>query len=351
MTIMSWTDEIASGRLCAPDLQIALDLPDEVPVQRVSFALHLAGELAGRLPAPGSGSTLQLWDAMSRIAAYDLTVARALEPHVDARSILQQADLPLGDVGADERSTWGVFAAEGPDGRLAARETSTGWVVDGVKPWCSLAGQLSHALVTAWTSDSDRRLFAVSLGRDVRPRTAGWASRGLVDIPSAPAEFADVAAVPVGAEGWYLVRPGFWWGGIGVAACWYGGAAGVARRLAPRPAGTGRAPDQIAQLHLGEADTLLFAARSALAHAASRVDDPMARAEDEVLARRVRGLARSVVDDVLGITARATGPAPLTFDEEHARRVADLSVYVRQDHGERDLAALGARLAADRREG
>ncbi|MBO1754988.1 acyl-CoA dehydrogenase family protein [Allobranchiibius sp. CTAmp26] len=348
---MSWTDEVASGMLCAPDAQIPLDLPEVVPAQRVPFALDLAGELSQRLPSPGDGATLQLWDAMARIAAYDLTVARALEPHLDALAILHQAGVPLTEVGADERSTWGVFAAEGPDGRLSARETTTGWVVDGVKPWCSLAGQVSHALVTAWTSDTTRRLFAVSLGDDVRPRPGRWASRGLVEIPSAPAEFADVAAVPIGDDGWYLQRPGFWWGAIGVAACWYGGAAGVARRLAPRTGGAGRAPDQIAQLHLGEADTLLFAARATLWHAAARVDDPEARAGDEVLARRVRGLVRTVADDVLGSTARATGPAPLTFEEEHARRVADLSVYVRQDHGERDLAALGAQLTADRHEG
>ena len=33
---------------------------------------------------------------------------------------------------------------------------------------------------------------------------------------------------------------------------------------------------------------------------------------------------------------------PLTSDETHARRVADLGVYVRQHHAERDLAAIGA---------
>ncbi|MGH3745415.1 MAG: acyl-CoA dehydrogenase, partial [Mycobacteriales bacterium] len=32
-------------------------------------------------------------------------------------------------------------------------------------------------------------------------------------------------------------------------------------------------------------------------------------------------------------------------DAEHAQRVADLEVYVRQDHAERDLAALGADVA------
>lgn len=345
---MHWTDDVASGSLCAVDQQIPLSLPERVPDQRVSFALSLAGDLSAQLPTPGAGRTLQLWDVLARVAAYDLTIARALEPHVDARSILEQAGVQLSDVGADGRSTWGVFAAEGPDGRLTARETSTGWVIDGVKPWCSLAGQLSHALVTAWTSKTARQLFAVSLGSDVIPRAGIWASRGLVDIPSAPAEFKTVAATPIGGEGWYLVRPGFWWGAIGVAACWYGGAAGVARRLAQR-SGTQRAPDQIAHLQLGQADTLLYAVRAALVDAATGVDDAGRRAGDEVLARRVRAVARGAVDDVLALTARASGPAPLTFEEDHARRVADLSVYVRQDHGERDLAALGAVLMADER--
>ena len=40
----------------------------------------------------------------------------------------------------------------------------------------------------------------------------------------------------------------------------------------------------------------------------------------------------------------ALGPAPLTQEEPYARRVADLRVYVRQHHAERDDATLGARL-------
>ena len=42
----------------------------------------------------------------------------------------------------------------------------------------------------------------------------------------------------------------------------------------------------------------------------------------------------------------ALGPAPLAFDEEHARRVADLTLYIRQHHGDRDLAALGHAVSA-----
>jgi len=35
------------------------------------------------------------------------------------------------------------------------------------------------------------------------------------------------------------------------------------------------------------------------------------------------------------------GPGPLATDEDHARRVADLELYLRQWHAERDQAALG----------
>ena len=38
---------------------------------------------------------------------------------------------------------------------------------------------------------------------------------------------------------------------------------------------------------------------------------------------------------------RALGPAPYATDAAHAQRVADLEVYIRQDHAERDLATLG----------
>ena len=52
------------------------------------------------------------------------------------------------------------------------------------------------------------------------------------------------------------------------------------------------------------------------------------------------------MDDVLAVAGRSLGGgyrSPTT--PEHAQRVADLTVYVRQHHGERDLAApLGALL-------
>ena len=67
----------------------------------------------------------------------------------------------------------------------------------------------------------------------------------------------------------------------------------------------------------------------------------------ELLALRTRAVVADAVERVLHQGAHALGPAPLAFDADHAGRVADLQLYVRQHHGERDLAALGAAVLAE----
>lgn len=99
----------------------------------------------------------------------------------------------------------------------------------------------------------------------MRVAESGWVAKGLTEVVSGPIDLLNCPARPVGSDGWYLARPGFAWGGIGVAACWFGGAVGVGYCL---------------------------------------------------------------------------GPAPLAMDKHHARRVADLELYLRQHHAERDEAAL-----------
>ena len=327
------------------------DLLDRLPAPPAS-AQGLDGVLdwivgVGRAaPVAGAGQTEELWDLLAATAAHDVTTARVLEPHLDALSILAQVPdaVDLDAVGADADSTWGVFAAEGPGVRLSAREVEGGWRLDGTKPWCSLAQQLSHALVTAWTEDG-RRLFAVDLrSAGVAPDSGPWAARGLQQVVSAPVQFQDVTAVPVGPAGWYLTRPGFAWGGIGVAACWWGGALGVGRELFA--AARRRENDQIGLAHLGAVDAAVWSARAVLREAAALVDDPPSWLDPSILARRCRRVAAECVEEVLQRSARSRGPAPLALDETHARRAADLAIYVRQHHAERDDASLGRDLLA-----
>lgn len=303
----------------------------------VPAAMALLPGLAST-PLPGRGRTLDLWSTLASLAAVDLTVARVVEPHLDALAIMDQAGLapPAPD------STWGVWAAHAPGARLDATPTDDGFRLDGTKPWCSLAQHVTHAVVTAHTSDTTRRAFVVDLAHPgaTHDDPRGWVSRGLVELVSVATHYDGVPAVAVGADDWYLSRPGFAWGGIGVAACWYGAAVGLARTLAG--ACGRREPDQVALMHLGAVDARLHAARCALAEAADTVDTGGADGDaGALLAARVRAVVAATCEDVLTRVGHALGPGPLTADAAHAARVADLTVYLRQHHAERDDAALG----------
>lgn len=320
-------------------------------------ALRLAPAAAAAAPPPGEGDTAARWRLLAGLGATDLTVARVLEAHLDALAILHEAGraghLPdpaagfgAGPALADPAAqTWGVFAAASPGTTLRAVRKGGGWRLHGRKPWCSAAGRLTRALVSAPAEDGDR-LFAVDLtSAEVAPQPAGWVSRGLADVPSGPVRFDGAEATPVGPPGWYLDRPGMAWGGIGVAAVWCGGATGVARRL--WRAAQERPPDDIALLHLGAVDTALHAARCTLGASAAEIDAGLATGRaGRLLAHRVRGQVARCVDEVLARVGHGLGPGPLTGEEEHARRVADLQVYVRQQHAERDDRAAGALLHA-----
>lgn len=308
-------------------------LPVDVP-----DALRLGLEWGRRLPCPGEGRTRELWEALATLAAYDVAMARAVEPHLDALAILHQAGQAV--EGTDEFS-WGVFAAEGGGDPLQARQRADGWMLDGTKPWCSLASRLDAALISAMLDDGCRGLFAVRLTEPgVRVDDSAWQARGLVEIPSGPVHFAAVPAAAVGIPGWYLSRPGFEWGGIGVAACWFGAAVGLARSVFAAVAASRRA-DAIALMHLGAIDVQLEDARRALAEAAGAVDENRA---DRVLSHRVRSTVARCCEQVIARAGHALGPAPLALDAAHAKRVADLQLYVRQHHAEKDEASLGGAL-------
>ncbi|QIG45926.1 acyl-CoA dehydrogenase [Nocardioides anomalus] len=307
----------------------------EAPVERV---LAWVGAAGADVPVPGAGETLARGDLLAGVAAESLTVARIAEPHLDALAILAEAGQtpPAG-------ATWGVWAAEGPGDRLeaAGARAGGGWTLTGRKPWCSLAGSVSHALVTAWVGPAERRLFRVELAApDVHVEEPAWVPTGLRRVVTTAVRFDHARAVPVGAEGWYLQRPGFWWGGTGVAAIWYGGAVGLARTLERRT--RERDPDQIGLLHVGEVDAALHVARTVLLEAARAIDAGAATGRGgALLAARVRHVVAGVAEDVLERVGHALGPGPLSADADHAARVADLGLYVRQHHAERDAAALG----------
>lgn len=234
---------------------------------------------------------------------------------------------------------WGVWAAV-PNSVTAVREGRT-WLLTGDRPWCSGAGCCTKALVTAAT-DEGVRLFAVDVGATgATPLDGTWQAVGMAASDSRTVRFTGAPGVPVGDVGGYVDRPGFWAGGAGVAACWYGGAVAVAERLLDA-----RPTDPHALAHLGAVDTALGGASALLDEVAALIDTDFDAGTLRRPVRRVRAAVEAAATGALDHVGRALGARPLCQDADHARRVADLTVYLRQSHAERDLADLGADVVA-----
>ena len=311
------------------------------------------------LPLTGAGRTREQWELLASVAAQDLSAARVLEPHLDALSILSQAGVPA------PAGLLGVYASESGGRTPALRPVpdgpDTAWLLDGEKPWCSLADRCAAAVVTGREADGTRRAVLVDLSHPgVAETDSAWPALGLAPIRTVGLAFDAVPGSAVGGAEWYLRRPGFAWGGIGVAAVWFGGAVGIARtlrnataaRAAAEAEGRGPGPDQIGQAALGRVDRLLHAMAALLARAADDVDaGRLDHGRGMVEADRIRGTVAQLCTEVMDVVGQATGPGPLTGSAAHARAVADLQVYLRQHHGHRDDARLGTALLTGETDG
>ena len=305
---------------------------------------RLIGLGADALPMPGAGHTLSRWQALAAVAAHDLSLVKLFEGHTDALAILHE----LGGENtfdADTARVWGTWCAEPPDARLEmrSRDEVAGLQVTlhGTKAWCSGAHAVTHALVSCWDSEGQPRLAAVSLEQaGVSVTDVGWEAVGMSATRSVDVHFDGAVAIPVGGAGDYVARPGFWQGGAGIAACWYGGAQGIAQMTLAK---SGSKPDPHRLAHLGAIDVALSGAAAVLRETATWIDtNPSASAQ--MAATRARMVCERAATDVVFHAGRALGAAPLCRDARFARAMADLPVFIRQSHAERDLAALGGLL-------
>ena len=288
------------------------------------------------LPQPGSGKTLARFALLADVASRSLPLAKLYEAHTDAMAIFTELDknepLPSG--------TWGVFAAEAqPPALFVDTAMHDQVVLSGVKDWCSGALDLSHALVTARTRSGQPVLVAVALKDERVKITKGpWAAIGMARTETARLEFNDMPGKRVGEPNDYIERPGFWHGAIGIAACWYGGASLIADKI---HASLLHRQDDHSLAHLGAVVAALHAARTTLVSAAASIDaDPAAN--QRALALACREVVESACQKVLIHAGRALGAKPFCMDAQFAAMAADLPVFLRQSHAERDLQQLGA---------
>lgn len=380
--------EIKAVRRGAREQLVGAPLPAKL--DRTMSSDEVQAALADVLPGLSSDlaeqtsprDLLPRWQLLSALGRTDLVLARLLEGHLDALAVLAEggrAAVPgalygvwasaSGGTGLSLRTPGGGSSTHLPgenSGGLAANPDEQGRgggqagiesqaVVSGRMRFCSGAGVVDRALTTA--RDRADRLWLLDVGvRDeARLRTVPgtWPALGMdasasldIEVDALP---VDAGAV-VGPPGFYLERTGLHLGGIGVAAVWVGGLQGLLDATL-RVLGE-RRPDEHGLAHLGavclaveSAAATLLAAADRLARAPRHPVTGLCDLPSAELAR-IALICRSAAEAaaVMGIQRlpRVVGPVALGRDGDFAHRLADLEVFVRQHHAERDLARLGA---------
>jgi alkylation response protein AidB-like acyl-CoA dehydrogenase len=299
---------------------------------------EIAAGYGAVLPKPGSGGTPTRFAALADWATRDLSLARLVEGHVDAIAVLAEANLE-----PNPGATYGVWAARPRVGGVTADPVAGGWRLAGSKPFCSGSTRIDRALVTA-ECDDGYRLFDLSVAENVVAVHPGsWPSVGMADSLSDTLEFGGPpvpTSLAVGPPNFYLERAGFWFGGTGVAACWFGGARGLVEHVLRS---VGPHPSELVVVELGHAVAHIDLMRRVIEQAAWEIDadpdDGTGTAKRRALV--IRHAVHHATQQVLAHTAAAGGARPLCHDPDQAQRAADLYVYLAQYHGPLDANVLG----------
>ena len=295
------------------------------------------------LPDPAKGHTDERHSRLMEIGRADLQIARVAEAHTDAVAILHEAgrtEVP--------GALYGVWAAEDPACHLellGVGRASTS-VLTGTKAFCTGATSVDRALVTVRVGGAAHLLDLDTRSAHVTFDDAGWRTPAFAATATSVATFHDLEVGEgdeVGEPGWYLDRVGFWHGACGPAACWAGGAIGLADQAIACGARKPADPHRDAQL--GALSALRWQLRSVLDAAGREIDShpadlPAAMRRALMVRHTVERAATGIID----LYGRAMGPRPLIQDPHIVRRVGELQLYIRQHHDEHDLESIGQSL-------
>lgn len=311
---------------------------DTAKMRSSSGAMRAALRTAAAAGGPvWTGPFEDLVSALSEVSRVDLCLARLVEGHADALRIIDEAGAAPGD------GLYGVWASRSAGTGLQVRPTTGGWRLEGELRFASGIGLIDRCLVSASLDPDHHLLFDVGLDAHADGFTAdesSWrttamdASRSLTVWVATEVGPAD----QVGGTDFYLSRPGFAVGGLGVAAVWAGGARQVADTVADGLRRFSPTPHQ--HRRLGLMAQAVWTADLAVSSTARSL--PMLPAD--TVAREVARARTAVAlacDTVLDQAPLVVGPGGLSTDPRLVRALADLAIYVRQHHLDAETTRTG----------
>ena len=316
----------------------ALDAAAAFPAE--DFAdLRQAGVLRAILPTGSGGLGLGTEPAGAEgllallvlLGRGNLALGRLLEAHVNAlRLIVRFGDQVLHEQAARDAGDghlFGLWVTDPPGNGL---HLLPGGVLDGDKQFCSGAGHVTRAVVTAEDATGQMRLAYATLGEGVVPSPLPGGLAGMRAATTGQVRFRHARATPFGMPGDYLREPDFSCGAWRTSAVTLGGLQALAEELRRQLVARGRQDDPHQQARVGETLIAVETARLWMAAAAERAESPKAGVE----AIAYVGLARLAVEraclDTMERVQRSLGVAALLRSNPVERLCRDLATYLRQ---------------------
>lgn len=305
-------------------------------------------ELRSALRAVTAGTdwTALSWsDLMTALAALgrtDIGLGRLAEGHIDALRICDQA----GRTVAPE-ALYGVWASRSGGSGVQLRHEVGQLVLNGTVRFASGAGVVDRALIPVWPGEGHHLLIDVPVA-GLPVDGSAWQTTAMAVSQSHTVPLVELRLPPtavIGRRNFYLNRPGFFPGGIGVAAVWAGG---IARVLDVVVAYLGDRPWPAGELRLGRLVTHLGLALAAVRDAGAQLDarwsadSPPGPAATRELATLVRAGVGIAVRAALAEAQALAGAAGLAYDTDLIHAIDDLGLYVQQQNLDDDAAFLGA---------
>jgi alkylation response protein AidB-like acyl-CoA dehydrogenase len=321
------------------DRAAAWDLAAIFPTDDISD-LRAAGVLLAPIPSDLGGmglgteptGAIGVFALLRLLGRTNLSLGRLIEAHINAvRRVFRLADPALRQsVAQDVRGGQlvGLWVTDPPGDGL---QISSRGILSGSKQFCSGAGHVDAAVVTAQDAAGETRLAYVRMGVGITASPLPGGLSGMRAATTGQVSFDNAAGIVFGKPDAYLAEPDFSCGAWRTSAVTLGGLEDLSQHLRRQLVARARHGDPHQQARVGQAMIATETARLWMAEAAIRAEsDP----EDIPAAITYVGQARLAVEraclEVIELSQRSLGVSAFLRSNPVERICRDLSTYLRQ---------------------
>jgi hypothetical protein len=268
------------------------------------------------------------------VGSGNLSVGRLFEAHVNALHLLGRYGTSAQRLAASRDELHAVWVTDPAENALNLIPVRDRWRLAGAKMFCSGAGHVAHAVVTAATQHGERQMLIVPMGQGERAEPLPGQLQGM---RSAVTGVVDFTGVEVGCDaflghpGDYMREPDFSCGAWRTSAVAVGGLCALLEVAIADLRTRDRVdePNQLARL--GQAMIARETSRLWVRNAARIAQDTRAEPHEAVA---YVGLARIAVEsaclDVIRLVQRSLGLSAFRHGHPAERICRDLGTYLRQ---------------------